>query len=269
MRSDIQIVKEHYNENPKIEWDRLQKKHPYEKYITIKMMDKYIKNGDSILDIGGGPGHYSIHYSLKEHDVILLDLSEENIKFAKNKSRQYKTKLKTIVGNALDLSQFENESFDIVFLMGPIYHLMDEKDRIKALEEAKRVLKKGGYLFTSFILMFGGVIYDLREMPKIVFEDAPYFEVVSNGKSLSFKAFTNAYMSSISDSEELINKIDGLKIITEFSQEGILAPYMHNLEKLTKAERIAWYDVSYSLCERKEYLSHGEHLMIVSKKIKW
>lgn len=38
MRSDIQIVKEHYNENSKIEWDRLQKKRPYEKYITIREM---------------------------------------------------------------------------------------------------------------------------------------------------------------------------------------------------------------------------------------
>ena len=75
-------------------------------------------------------------------------------------------------------------------------------------------------------------------------------------------------MSSIEDSEKLINKIDGLKIVTEFSQEGILAPYMHILEKLTKAERMAWYDISYSLCERREYLSHAEHLMIVSKKAK-
>ena len=77
-----------------------QTKHPYEKYITIKIMDKYIKDGDSILDIGGGPGHYSIHYALMNHDVTLLDLSDENIKFVKNKSRQYKTKLKEIVGNA-------------------------------------------------------------------------------------------------------------------------------------------------------------------------
>lgn len=268
MKNNIEEVKEHYNENPKIEWDRLQKKHPYEKYITVKIMDKYIKDGDSILDIGGGPGHYSIHYALKGHDVTLFDLSDENIKFAKNKSRQYKTKLKAIVGNALDLSQFTDESFDIVFLMGPIYHLMDEEDRIRALQEAKRVLKKDGYLFTSFIMMYGGLIYDLRDLPKVVFKDAPFFDVVKNGKSLSFKAFTNAYMSSIEDSEKLINKIDGLKIVTEFSQEGILAPYMHILEKLTKAERIAWYDISYSLCERKEYLSHAEHLMIVSKKAK-
>lgn len=268
MKNNIQEVKEHYNENSKIEWDRLQKKYPYEKYITIKIMDKYIKDGDSILDIGGGPGHYSIHYALMNHDVTLLDLSDENIKFAKNKSRQYKTKLKAIVGNALDLSQFTDESFDVVFLMGPIYHLMDEEDRIRALQEARRVLKKDGYLFTSFIMMYGGLIYDLRDLPKVVFKDAPYFDVVGNGKSLSFKAFTNAYMSSIEDSEKLINKIEGLKIVTEFSQEGILAPYMHILEKLTKAERIAWYDVSYSLCERKEYLSHGEHLMIVSKKAK-
>ena len=35
---------------------------------------------------------------------------------------------------------------------------MNEESRLRAIREAVRVLKPGGYLFSSFILMFGGVV---------------------------------------------------------------------------------------------------------------
>ena len=57
-REETEAIREHYNADPQKEWDRLKTKHPYEKYITIRMMDRYIKPDDAILDIGGGPGHY-------------------------------------------------------------------------------------------------------------------------------------------------------------------------------------------------------------------
>ena len=55
MREEQKAIREHYNTNPRKEWDRLQKRFPQEKYITTHMMDRYIRPGDTILDIGGGP----------------------------------------------------------------------------------------------------------------------------------------------------------------------------------------------------------------------
>ena len=144
MREETEAIRAHYNADPRKEWDRLQKRTPYEKYITVHMMDRYIQPGCSILDIGGGPGHYSIHYAKRGHPVTLLDLSDGNVRFAKQKARQYGVKITALQGNALDLSRFRNDSFDTVFLMGPLYHLMDEESRIQAIREAKRVLKPGG-----------------------------------------------------------------------------------------------------------------------------
>ena len=126
MSEKIQEVREHYNLDPQKEWDRLKTKHPHEKYITIHMMDRYVKPGDKILDIGGGPGHYSIHYAGLGHDVTLLDLSDENVRFAKKKARQYGVKMQALQGDAMNLSAFPESSFDVVFLMGPLYHLMED-----------------------------------------------------------------------------------------------------------------------------------------------
>ena len=56
MREETDAIRTHYNADPRKEWDRLMKKHPHEKYITIHIMDRYIQPGCSILDIGGGAG---------------------------------------------------------------------------------------------------------------------------------------------------------------------------------------------------------------------
>ena len=268
MREETEAIRTHYNADPQKEWDRLKTKHPYEKYITIHMMDRYIRPGDTILDIGGGPGHYSIHWAKQGHDVTLLDLSDENVRFAKKKARQYGVKITALQGNALDLSRFPDNTFDTVFLMGPLYHLMNEDSRLQAIREAKRVLKPGGYLFCSFILMFGGVIYGLREIQETILwpQEQEYYEVAAKDESLAFDAFTFAYMTTVKDAKELLASVPGLQTETVFGQESILAAYRNQLNQSPKKVRTAWYDYALRFCEKEDYLTHTEHLMIVSRK---
>ena len=268
MHEETEAIRAHYNADPQKEWDRLKVRHPYEKYITIHIMDRYIRPGDIILDIGGGPGHYSIHWAKQGHDVTLLDLSDENVRFAKKKARQYGVKITALQGNALDLSRFPDESFDTVFLMGPLYHLMNEESRLQAIREAKRVLKPTGYLFCSFILMFGGVIYGLRDLRETILwpQEQEYYEVAARDESLAFDAFTFAYMTTVRDAKDLLASVPGLRTETVFGQESILAAYQNELRQSPKKIRIAWYDYALHFCEKENYLTHSEHLMIVSHK---
>ena len=263
-----EAVRAHYNADPQKEWDRLKTKHPYEKYITIQMMDRYIRRGDTILDIGGGPGHYAIHYARQGHTVTLLDLSDENVRFARKKARQYGVRITAVQGDAMDLSRFPDGSFDIVFLMGPLYHLMNEDNRLRAVLEAKRVLKPGGYLFSSFILMFGGVIYGLREMQETILmpNEQPLYEVAARNRSLAFEAFTYTWMTTVRDAEKLLASVPGLRTETVFGQESILAPYRNLLSRSPAKVRKAWYNYALRFCENRDYLTHTEHLMIVSRK---
>ncbi len=267
-REETEAIRKHYNTDPLKEWDRLQKRTPYEKYITTQMMDRYIRPGDTILDIGGGPGQYSVYYAKQGHAMTLLDLSDGNVRFAKKKARQYGVKITALQGNALDLSRFEDASFDAVFLMGPLYHLMEEESRLQAIREAKRVLKPGGYLFSSFILMFGGVIYGLRELPETILwpEEQPLYEVAARDEGLSFKAFTFAYMTTVRDAKQLLASVPGLETVTAFGQESILAPYRNILKRSPRKIRQAWFDYALRYCEKEDYLTHSEHLMIISRK---
>src|SRR5207247_6861379 len=49
---------------------------------------------------------------------------------------------------------FDDGYADIVLLFGPLYHLVRKKERLKALAEARRVLKPGGLLFVAAISRF-------------------------------------------------------------------------------------------------------------------
>jgi S-adenosylmethionine-dependent methyltransferase len=148
------VVKDYYNNAPENEWNRLEK-HIFEFPVTLGFINKHIKKTNKVLDIGGGPGKYAIELSKKVDEITLFDLSEKNIELAKLKAKEIKANIKDfVVGDARDLSQFENSSFDIVLNFGPMYHLHNEKDREKTIKESLRVLKPGGIIFVAFVSKF-------------------------------------------------------------------------------------------------------------------
>ena len=143
---------ENWYDNEYEEWDRLER-HKIEFEITKKYLDKYITQPESkIFDIGGGPGRYAIYLAKQGHKVTLLDLSDKNIEVAKEKSKESEVVLENYIkGNALELEEYEAESFDVILLMGPLYHLIKEADRRKALEGSLRLLKKAAFFYPSFV----------------------------------------------------------------------------------------------------------------------
>ena len=81
--NDAEIVKESYNKNAQLEWERLEGFH-FEFEIAKHYLKKYLR-GKTVLDIGGGPGRYSVWLAKQGYDVTLVDLSENNIALAKQK----------------------------------------------------------------------------------------------------------------------------------------------------------------------------------------
>ena len=128
---------------------RLNTKHGQIEFrAAINYIDKYIKKNDRILDIGAGTGKYSIYYSNQGFDVTAVELVKHNLKVIEKNNKN----IKCILGNAIDLSKLPDNSFDITLLFGPMYHLISYEDKLKALNEAKRVTKKNGYIFISYCM---------------------------------------------------------------------------------------------------------------------
>lgn len=129
-----------------------------------------------VLDIGGGPGAYACWLAKLGHTVHLVDPVPKHVQEARNASlsRRRGRLASATVGDARKL-QFANESSHVVLLLGPLYHLVRKRDRLKALSEALRTLKPGGLLFVAAISRFASAHDGLF---RGFFKDPEFFKIV-------------------------------------------------------------------------------------------
>ena len=188
---------------------------------TKEIISRYlVKEKMNIIDIGGGAGYYSFWLQEKGHQVTLVDLSPKNIELAKQHSLNtgiHLNGLQTGDATALD---FKEEEFDLVLLCGPLYHLTDKEERLKALSEAKRVLKPKGVLLTAVISRYASLIDGFNrdlisddQFQKMLIEDLN--TGIHLNETENFEYFTSAYFHTPSEikSEIIESKLKFDKLI--------------------------------------------------------
>jgi SAM-dependent methyltransferase len=130
-----------------------------EKIRTQQIISGYLSESPlRILDAGGGAGVYSYWLKQLGHEVHLIDPSPVNIESAKKFGKESGYELDQVQEGTAELLPYENDSFDLVLLLGPLYHLTDKEDRIKLLQEVRRVLKNGGKIFGAAISRFASAL---------------------------------------------------------------------------------------------------------------
>ena len=123
-----------------------------------------------VLGVGGGAGAYSCWLALRGYEVHLIDPVPRHVDLARKASASQPTHPIAAIslGDARSLGH-QDESVDVVLLMGPLYHLTSREDRIKALRESHRVLKVGGQVFAKainrFASLFSGLTHGLIDDP--------------------------------------------------------------------------------------------------------
>lgn len=136
----------HFNEDK-----RLLKRSKLPEYLnTMRYIEKYLFEGAKIIEIGAGTGRYSLTLAEMGYDVTAVELVPHNIEIMKKKVKPYHN-IKIHEGNACDMSDFANDTFDIVLLLGPMYHLFTDKDKHLAISESIRIAKPGGIIFSSYV----------------------------------------------------------------------------------------------------------------------
>jgi ubiquinone/menaquinone biosynthesis C-methylase UbiE len=199
MENDVlEIVKVYYS-STKMEAERLdQHVFQIEGVRSKQIIEEYLKPSMKIADIGGATGVYSFWLRDKGHDVHLLDATPWHIEEAQRLEIVRGKKLGSAqVGDGRDLP-FESNSFDMVLLLGPLYHLLEEKNRIQSIKEAYRVLKPGGIILAATISRYASMFegFWTEELRKPEFENIVKGDL-ENGRHINTTGnpsyFTTAY----------------------------------------------------------------------------
>jgi ubiquinone/menaquinone biosynthesis C-methylase UbiE len=149
-----------------------------------------------IIDVGGGTGAYAFWLAGRGHRVHLVDLVPRHIDVAAARQAKGAHPLASLtVGDARRL-EFSDESADLVLFAGPLYHLTGRDERLRALRESHRVLRRGGVLLAVAINRYAGVIYGLTQ--GLVFE-RNYFDMTVRELSTGIRSNPPAHIRTFAE----------------------------------------------------------------------
>jgi ubiquinone/menaquinone biosynthesis C-methylase UbiE len=193
----------------RLEWDR-----------TLEILARVLPPPPArVLDVGGGPGRYSHHLTMLGYEVHLIDPVPKHVAQAREGPLA-----SAELGDALSLDH-DDTTFDAVLLLGPLYHLPDDADRLRALLEAHRVLLPGGRVAVAAISRFAPAIDGLD---RGFFEDATFREILAgdlrdgrhHNRSGRLEHFTTAYFHQPEELEaEMLQA--GFRAVEVLGVEGI------------------------------------------------
>lgn len=212
-----------------------------------------------IADIGAGTGRYSVEYCHKGYDVTAVELVKHNLEILRSKHEN----IKTWQGDARNLKFLDDETFDVTLLFGPMYHLHGKENKLKALSEAKRITKKGGYILVAYVMNEYSVI-------SYCFKEHKWAEVAAKG-GLSTDFHTICTEDDLYDYVRLedmtdLNESAGLERIKVISADGAADFMRRELNEMSEEEFQAFLKFQLAICEKTEITGAGSHTVDILKK---
>ena len=243
---------------------RLASRHGSVEFLTtMRFIEKYLFDGAKIIEIGAGTGRYSHALARRGFSVDAVELTECNIEvFRRNTLPDEPVTVRQ--GDARDLSDFDDETYDIALLLGPMYHLYTKEDAMQALRETLRVTKPGGVVFVSYcmtdpsIIGYGFKKGHIHELLKDQLVDPVAFRAFSEPKEI-FQLYRK------SDIDEMMGQLP-VSRLHFVATDG----YTHHMQETVDAMDDATFDVylgyHLAICELPELAGWSHHTLDVLKK---
>lgn len=251
----------HYDED-----SRLLFQHGSVEFLTtMRYIEKYLKHGDKVLEIGAGTGRYSHALARRGHPVDAVELVAHNIEVFRQNTRPGES-VTIAQGNALDLSAFADNAYDVTLLLGPLYHLYTQDDKRRALREAIRVTKPGGVVFAAYVISDGCLLDEGFRRGNI-----SVAEYVRDGL-LDARTFTAG--SQPKDLFELVRKEDVDELMSVFpvtrlhyvASDGCALLLRDEIDAMDADAFALYLKYHFATCERADLAGITSHAVDIFRK---
>jgi ubiquinone/menaquinone biosynthesis C-methylase UbiE len=263
---DEERVARYYDEDIfEAELQRLPREFPIEMETTRRMLARWIPPGASVAEIGVGGGHYTEWLVRHGCRVHLVDISRRLLETVAAKIPS--GLLGMTRASATDLSALKSSGFDIVLLMGPLYHLLALEERRRAVAESARLLKRGGVLFAPGINRLSYL--------RALFHDSP--QEVLNRKEFHGRHLREgnldpehaapigyAHLTSAEEFRGLFrNSFEELSLL---GVESFSATWQRTLNDLEPKIAKAWLDLVEETATTPEGLGQSDHILFIGRR---
>lgn len=264
-------VSKYYDEAVEYEWNRLNNAYSIVEYrSTLHLIEKYFPKTGAILDIGSGPGRYSIRLLEMGYKVSLLDVSKKELEYAEMLIKEKGLSAEAFYHkSALELQELQGQKYDALLIMGPMYHLHSRADRVKVMRDAYELLNDGGTAIISYINTWGVLRSSVSEFPQS-FADIVHFDRYLAG-DLKFspeESFTTTFFTTpVLALEE--PAAAGFDIISYAGAESFLSGLNMQMKKLLQEMPDVYENYlqkAAEFCEEPQYRDTTEHLHIIVRK---
>jgi SAM-dependent methyltransferase len=176
-------------------------------------------------------------------------------------------RVQLVVADVRDLGAVTEKQFDVVLLMGPLYHLVEEVDRKAALKEVFDRLREGGIIFSAFISRFGIMGDLIKDMPGWIENQTEVRSLLERGKRPddSPRGGFRGYFAQISEIAPLHEAI-GFETLTLAGVEPAISTDDESYNKLQGVQRRLWLDLFYEMSAEPSILGASRHLLYIGRK---
>lgn len=252
--------------NNRDENNRLISKHGQVEFLTtMNYIRRYLTPSAKIIEIGAGTGLYSRAIADMGYSVEAVELIQHNIDIFKTHMKPSQD-INITLGNALGLSVFADNSFDLTLSLGPMYHLYTDEDKKQAISEALRVTKSGGILFVAYCISDASIIR--AGFVRKVFDIADY---IKRGKidPTTFETF-----SAEEDVFELVRKEDIDRLMSSFNTErlhyvatNLITHYIGDtIDEMDDDMYALYLKYHMAICERADMVGLTNHSLDIFRK---
>jgi ubiquinone/menaquinone biosynthesis C-methylase UbiE len=265
-------VARHYDESVFAdELARLPEECPVEMAVTQRWLGRVAKTGDLVAEIGVGGGHYTEFLARRSCRLHLVDVSARLLEAVSQKLRKAGL-ADSLAGchhaSGTRLEGLQSESFDLVLLMGPLYHLRSLEERQRSVQESGRILKKGGTLFAAGINRLSYLRDLLRFKFAPVSERVAFHQQYLRDGNLDPEHAPPIGWAHLTTAAEFLALFEGKFERRAFlGVESFTTAWQKTFRELPAAEAELWLDLVEATNQAPEGVSQSDHFLFIGRKL--